>query len=169
VQIAHRVGESGKVYANDIDAAALRYLEQRCAKWGFGNVEAIVGEPTHPRFPEGELDLIFMISTYHHISQPTELMRNALPALKPDGRLAIAEWVPRNGNGATNSATPPEVLEKRMNEAGYELQRTVPFPDPTNGFNIYIFGARRNEVNDLPEFGNKVNIVSPGTATGGPR
>jgi len=138
VQIAHRVGEDGKVYANDIDAAALRYLEQRCARWGYGNVEAVVGEATDPRFPEGELDLIFMISTYHHISRPIELMRNALPALKPDGKLAIAEWVPSSVGEGTSSATPPAVLEEQMNDAGYELEETVLFPSPTNSFNIYI-------------------------------
>jgi ubiquinone/menaquinone biosynthesis C-methylase UbiE len=134
VQIAVRVGPSGKVYANDIDAGALRYLMQRCTKWGISNVETVLGEETDPRFPEGELDLIFMISTYHHISQPTKLMRNALPALKPEGRLAIVEWVPRSDSSSESTA--PEDLIRQMNEAGYMLERIETFLKTNN---IYIF------------------------------
>ena len=37
VHLAVRVGESGKVYAEDIDAAALGHLEERCEKWGHFN------------------------------------------------------------------------------------------------------------------------------------
>lgn len=141
VQIAARVGASGKVYANDIDAKGLRHLEQRCAKWGFNNVETVLGEETDPRLPAGELDLIFMISTYHHISQPIKLMRNALPALKPEGKLAIAEWVKPGKSKKTASSTPPEIMEKQMNDAGYELERIVPFRRTGNDFNVYIFRA----------------------------
>ena len=139
VQIAVRVGDKGRVYANDIDAPALEHLKQRCAKWGIGNVETVLGEETDPRLPPGKLDLLFMISTYHHIVRPTELMRNALPALKPDGRLAIAEWVPLAGQSRPGSATPSEVLEKQMNQAGYALERTVPFHEASRGFNVYVF------------------------------
>jgi precorrin-6B methylase 2 len=139
VQIAARVGESGRVYANDIDAKSLRHLEQRCAKWGIGNVETVLGEETVPHFPEGELDLIFMISTYHHISQPIELMHNALPALKPEGKLAIAEWVKLGESKKTASATPPEIMERQMGDAGYELERIVPFRRTNDNFNLYIF------------------------------
>lgn len=134
VQLAAAVGESGKVYANDIDAGALRYLEQRCARWNIGNIETILGGETVPNFPEGKLDLIFMISTYHHISDPVSLMHNAIPALKPDGRLAIVEWAPspeRTGEYLT-----PEGMEKQLAEAGYELIRTETFLQTNN---IYIF------------------------------
>ena len=62
VHLAIRVGETGKVYAEDIDASALRYLENRCEKWGLDNVETIVGDVTDPKLPEGELDLIFIVS-----------------------------------------------------------------------------------------------------------
>lgn len=129
VQIAVRVGKEGKVYAEDIDAAALRHLEQRCAKWGLEHVETILGDVTDPRLPQGELDVIFVISAYHHFQDPVELMRKARPSLKPGGVVAIGEWL---------NATSPEKVEAQMNAAGYELNRTETFLEKNNLY-IYIF------------------------------
>ncbi|UCC39625.1 MAG: class I SAM-dependent methyltransferase [Candidatus Aminicenantes bacterium] len=131
VQLAVRVGESGKVYAEDIDAKALRYLEKRCDRWGLENVETILGEVTNPKLPEGKLDLIFIISAYHHFADPVALLRNARSALKPDGKLAIGEWLGRGG-------TPPKKLESQMNAAGYKLERIETFLKANNMY-IYVF------------------------------
>ena len=91
VQLAVRVGESGKVYAEDIDLKSLQYLEKRCERGGLKNVTTILGEVTEPKLPQGELDLVFVISSYHHFADPVALMRNARPALKPTGIVAIGE------------------------------------------------------------------------------
>ncbi len=129
VQIAVRVGETGKVYAEDIDAASLQHLEKRCERWGLAHVETILGEITDPKLPEGELDVIFVISAYHHFQDPVALMRKAKPSLKPDGVVAIGEWL---------NATSPEQVETQMKAAGYKLERTETFLEKNN-LNIYIF------------------------------
>ncbi len=129
VQIAVRVGESGKVYGEDIDAASLRHLEKRCEKWGLDYVEAILGDVTDPKLPDGELDVIFVISAYHHFEDPVTLMRNARSSLKPDGIVAIGEWL---------NATSPEQVEAHMKAAGYKLERTETFLKKNNLY-IYIF------------------------------
>lgn len=136
VQLAVRVGESGKVYAEDIDAAALRYLEKRCERWGLENVEARLGDVTNPKLPEGELDLIFIISAYHHFKDPVALLRNARSALKPDGKLAIVEWFPRDENDYEGTA--PEQIENQMSAAGYKLERIETFLK-ANKMYIYVF------------------------------
>jgi SAM-dependent methyltransferase len=129
VQLAVRVGESGKIYAEDIDAGALRYLEGRCARWGLDNVETIVGDVIDPKLPEGELDFIFVISAYHHFDDPVALLRKARASLKPDGMLAIGEWL---------QSTSPEELEAEMEAAGYRLERTETFLE-AKGLYIYVF------------------------------
>jgi len=136
VQLAVRVGESGKVYAEDIDAAALRYLEKRCERWGLENVETLLGDVTDPKLPEGGLDLIFIISAYHHFEDPVALLRNARSALKPDGKLAIGEWFPRDEND--HSGTLPKKMESQMNAAGYKLERIETFLK-ANKMYIYVF------------------------------
>ena len=136
VQLAVRVGKTGKVYAEDIDAAALRHLEGRCKKWGLDNVETILGDVTNPKLPEGKLDLIFVVSSYHHFDDPVALLRNARPALKADGRLAIVEWLPWNGND--REGTSPEDMEAQMKAAGYVLISTQSL-SPAKPLNIYMF------------------------------
>jgi len=129
VQLAVRVGEGGKIYGEDIDAAALRHLEHRCARWGLTNVETILGEVTDPKLPDGELDFIFVISAYHHFDDPVALLGKARASLKPDGILAIAEWL---------RSTSPERVEAQMEEAGYRLERTETLLE-ANGLYIYVF------------------------------
>ena len=129
VQIAVRVGETGKVYAEDIDADALEHLDKRCNRWGLQNVETILGEVTDPKLPPGELDVIFVISAYHHFQDPVELMKKARPGLKPEGVLAIGEWL---------NATSPEQVKAQMTAAGYQLDRVETFLEKNNLY-IYIF------------------------------
>jgi len=136
VQFAVRVGEKGKVYAEDIDAAALKYLEKRCERWGLENVETILGDVTDPKLPEGKLDLIFVISAYHHFSDPVALLKNARSSLKPDGKLAIGEWFPTDES--PRSGTTPEKMEAQMNAAGYRLESLETFLK-ANRMYIYIF------------------------------
>jgi ubiquinone/menaquinone biosynthesis C-methylase UbiE len=130
------VGENGKVYAEDIDAGALKYLEKRCQKWGLKNVKTILGDVTDPKLPEGELDLIFIISSYHHFDDPVALLRKARPALKSGGILAIGEWLPKHENDKAYST--PEQMEAQMKAAGYKLERIETFLKNNNMY-IYVF------------------------------
>jgi ubiquinone/menaquinone biosynthesis C-methylase UbiE len=136
VQLAVRVGEHGRVYAEDIDDESLRHCESRCRRWELENVETIVGDVTDPKLPTGELDLIFIISSYGHFSGPVTLMRNARSALKPDGILAIVEWLPRDGRITGDGS--PQQIEEQLKAAGYRLKRTDPLLK-SNRMMIYIF------------------------------
>lgn len=129
VQLAVRVGPNGKVYAEDIDAGALEHLENRCKRWELKNVEAILGDVVDPKLPKRDLDVIFIISAYHHFEDPVKLLRNARPALKPGGKVAIGEWI---------KSTPPDRMESQMKAAGYTLERIEKFLEK-NDLYIYIF------------------------------
>jgi SAM-dependent methyltransferase len=139
VHLAERVGPGGRIYAEDIDADALRHLAGRCRRAGFANVETILGDPSDPKLPAGTIDLIFVISSYHHFDDPVALMRKARTALKPAGRLAIAEWIPTKDN--QGAGTPPEEMRTQMEKAGFVLER-VDRSLEANGLNIYLFHQR---------------------------
>jgi len=136
VQLAVRVGPAGKVYAEDIDAAALDHLRQRCRRWRLENIEVILGDVTNPKLPPGQLDLIWIVSSYHHFDDPVALLRNARSALKPGGRLAIGEWISihePDRHGHTS-----EDIIREVRSAGYALERIESFLK-ANNFLIYIF------------------------------
>ncbi len=91
IPVARRVGSSGKVYANDIDADALALLRERCAAGKITNLETVVGKVDDPLFPKGALDMALMVWTYHEVSQPAALLKNLVPALKPGATVALVE------------------------------------------------------------------------------
>jgi SAM-dependent methyltransferase len=124
VFFADRVGKKGQVLANDINETALAYLEGRCEKNGFRNVKTYLGTVSDPRLPEGKADILFMVSTYHHLDKPVELMQNALAALKPDGLLIIVERDPLKVGYSSSENTEQEVLISQMRKAGYEHVKT---------------------------------------------
>jgi len=136
VQLAVRVGRSGRVYAEDIDADALAHLRRRCQRWGLKNITPVLGDVIDPKLPAGQLDLIWIVSSYHHFDDPVTLLRRARSALKPDGRLAIGEWSSINEIGRHHTTS--EYIIKQMEAAGYILERVETFLK-ANNFLIYVF------------------------------
>lgn len=86
------VGEKGKVIAEDIQPEMLQMLKARAADAGVHNVEPVLGTLTDPRLPESSCDLILMVDVYHELSNPEEMLTAIRKALKPHGRLALAEF-----------------------------------------------------------------------------
>jgi ubiquinone/menaquinone biosynthesis C-methylase UbiE len=127
VHMAKRVGVTGKIYANDIDKKALDYLEYRCKRDSIPNVITVLGKVTDPKLPKETMDLVYMINTYHHLDKPVELMKNIIPCLKPNGRLAIIEHDPAKAPGAGSHATAKNVLIEQAKQAGFELVRMMTF------------------------------------------
>jgi len=146
VHMAERVGDKGKIYANDIDSDALEYLEHRCERDGISNIVTILGEVTDPLLPEGALDLVYLINTYHHLDEPVELMRNIVPGLKPGGLLVIIEHDSVKLPDENEHTTPKETLLKQAGEAGFELLRIETFLERDN---INIFRVRPPETKQV--------------------
>ena len=139
VWFADRVGESGKVYANDIDMGALLHLKKRCKKYTFTNVIPRMGKRADPNIPAGVLDIAFMIGTYHHLDKPVGLIRNIIPALKQDGVLVIVENDPEK-SGWTSHTTPKDILIEQVDQAGFELIKIDTF---LRRDNIYYFRPKK--------------------------
>jgi SAM-dependent methyltransferase len=134
IRLADRVGPEGRIYANDIDEEALQKLALRCKKEGLANVETIRGEVLDPRFPAATLDMVFMINVYHHAEDPVALVRNAIPALKPGGTLAIVECDPVKTGWEDHGCTHPEEMPGQLERAGYEMIRVETFLREDNIF-----------------------------------
>jgi ubiquinone/menaquinone biosynthesis C-methylase UbiE len=137
VHLARRVGDTGKVYANDIDAEALAFLRERCRREKMTNVETVLGEVEDPRFPEASLDMIFMVWVYHMVDSPVALLRSFGASLKPGAPVVMVEPPPAeiqeeidhvNASGE-HSHNITVLTEQRVaelaDEAGFVLVRTV--------------------------------------------
>jgi ubiquinone/menaquinone biosynthesis C-methylase UbiE len=125
VWLADAVGPTGRVYANDIDVAALEQLKARCAREKLANVQTIVGTVVDPKFPARSLDVAFMTNTYHHLDKPIELVRNIRAALKDTGRLVIVERdKERCPADQRDEATSPAEFVRQMDQAGFQVIST---------------------------------------------
>lgn len=116
-----KVGETGKVFANEIDETALEYLKERCKKNNMNNVTTFLGTVDSPMLPASEADIAFMIMTYHHLAKPVEMMKNTIPCLKKDGVLVVVEHDPVRSGETGSESTSREKLAREADEAGFKI------------------------------------------------
>ena len=121
-RLAEAVGESGRVYAVDVDDDMDDYLTQQARERGAANVAVVRGEFDDPKLPDGEIDLLFTCNTYHHIADRSAYFRRVLVDLAPNGRVAIVEYDGRGGWFARTFGhfTPADAIAREMREAGYK-------------------------------------------------
>ena len=92
LQLAKLVGKHGRVLAVDIQPEMLALLKQRAEKAGLHNIEPILGTQVAPNLPKSEVDLILLVDVYHEFSYPEQMLRAMRESLKPNGRIALAEF-----------------------------------------------------------------------------
>ena len=92
LQMAPRVGPTGKVIAVDIQPEMLQALSRRLAEKKFENVDTILGELWDPKLPDNSVDLVLMVDVYHEFSHPVQMLAALRKALKPDGLIALVEF-----------------------------------------------------------------------------
>lgn len=85
------VGPDGEVYAVEVDPEVVPGLETAMAEQELDNVKVVVGEYTDPMLPDGEIDVVLLVNSYHHIEDRPEYFRNLQADLAPGGRVAVIE------------------------------------------------------------------------------
>ena len=128
-QFAKSVGDSGKVYATEINKDALSYLESFVQHSGAKNIFPMVAKMNDACLPENSIDTIFMCSMYHAVYitdiefVKDDFVASLHKALKKDGRLVIVD------NNITEEGVPsyygpgikPELLIAQLGYYGFKL------------------------------------------------
>jgi precorrin-6B methylase 2 len=94
VEVATRVGRSGRVYSTEIGTARLRDIRQAADAAGVSNVIVLEAGEQATGLPSGCCDAIFMRRVYHHLSAPSAVLTSIHEALRPGGRLVIIDFRP---------------------------------------------------------------------------
>jgi ubiquinone/menaquinone biosynthesis C-methylase UbiE len=125
--LSRRVGNTGKVYANDIAARALAAIRRKCEEEGITNIQTIVGEVEDPLLPDGELDMVFIVNAFHDLAKPVKLLNNLVTSLKPGAPVVIIDRDPDKVGGYNRHVlTQEEVLDHIKNSA-FDLDRIETF------------------------------------------
>jgi ubiquinone/menaquinone biosynthesis C-methylase UbiE len=133
--LARRVGETGKIYANDIDEDDLEELKEDADDEGLGNIEIVVGEVEDPLFPQKDLDMIIMVYVLHHLDEREAFLQNLKKYMKPGAPLVIIEKNTTEKGGRGHFMRREEILEV-MGKSDYILHRMMTFLEKDT---IYIY------------------------------
>jgi predicted methyltransferase len=132
-RLARAVGASGRVFAVEIDDAAMERLRKRLQEEGIENVTIVKGAVDDPKLPAATLDAALIVNAYHEMEQHKSILAALRRALKPDGRLVIVEPVtpsrrsrPR-ADEARNHEIDPEYVLQDARAAGFAI---VALKDP---------------------------------------
>jgi ubiquinone/menaquinone biosynthesis C-methylase UbiE len=136
--LAKGVGETGKIYANDIDESALGAIERRREAEKVANIETVLGTVDDPRLPAASLDMVFVVNAFHDLERPVELLANLLPALKPGATVVIMDRE-EDKAGDSHFLTRAEV-EEIVGRSVFEMVRVETF---LRYHNLYILKARK--------------------------
>ncbi len=138
VRAARRVAPGGTVYAEDINAEAIKYIDQRAQKEKLGNVKTVLGAPDELKLPPGSVDAALMLKVYHEIAHPIPVMKELRAALRPGAKVGIID---RNGSG-TDHGLNLEIVVREMGEAGYRLEAKYDFTKADGQDYFLIFGVK---------------------------
>ena len=115
VRAARRVGTNGRVIAEDINAKAVAYIQQRAQREHLANIVPVLGTPDDPKLTPNSLDAALMLKVYHEIAHPPLVLANLRAALKPGARFGIID---RNGNGADHGLK-ESIVRDEVEHAGF--------------------------------------------------
>jgi SAM-dependent methyltransferase len=138
VRAARRVGETGVVYAVDINPEAAHYIDKRARKEGLHNVRTILSKSDDPQLPANAADSVLLLKTYHEIEKPIALLRNLRGSLRPAAKVGVID---RNGNGE-NHGVNREIVIKEALEAGYVLLAQYDFVKGDGMDYFLVFAAK---------------------------
>ncbi len=94
-RLSRAVGESGRVWAVDVEPALLAALRDRLAAAGLRNVTPVLAVPDDPLLPPGSCDVVLVVNTYHHFPEGPAYLRRLAAALRPGGRIVNVDFEKR--------------------------------------------------------------------------
>lgn len=126
IHLAKRV-KNGRVYAVDVREDRLERLRENANKRNLKNIITILGDYDDPKLPERELDMVFVIDTYHEMDSHEQMLRHIRKSLKPEGRIMLLEklkeWVKGKSRKeqVSSHSLGPEYVRKELKQAGFTI------------------------------------------------
>lgn len=117
VRAAQRVAPGGTVWAEDVNPAAISYIQDRATRSRLENIRTVLGKPDDPRLPDDSVDAVLMLKMYHEIARPVEMLEHLRRSLRPGALVGVID---RNGNGSgTDHGVREETVVREMAAAGF--------------------------------------------------
>jgi ubiquinone/menaquinone biosynthesis C-methylase UbiE len=92
VRLAKAVGATGRVYAVEIEPNLVEHIRERAEESGLGQLTAVLATPDDAKLPPGQIDLVLICDTWHHIDDRIRYLQRLARALRPSGRIAVVDY-----------------------------------------------------------------------------
>ncbi|MEL6541289.1 MAG: class I SAM-dependent methyltransferase [Pseudomonadota bacterium] len=139
VRLAERVGDAGRVLAQDINREALERLGSRVERERLENISIKLGEADDPQLPIDSFDRIFIVHVYHEVTEPYAFLWRMWPALSRDGQIIVVEAERPIGE----RGIPHALLFCEFEAVGYQLLEFTEKPDIEGYFARFERGEKR--------------------------
>jgi len=139
VRLAERVGEDGRVLAQDISREALERLGRRVERERLENISIKLGEADDPQLPADSFDRIFLVHMYHEVTEPYAFLWRMWPALNAEGQIIVVE----SDSPVGRHGLPHTLLFCEFEAVGYVLVEYLERPDIKGYFARFQRGAER--------------------------
>lgn len=89
---------TGRIFATDIGSRQLATIREYATSEALTNVTVVEGAAASTNLPASCCDAIFLRHVYHHITDVEPFNQSLHASLKRGGRLAIIDFIPREGS-----------------------------------------------------------------------
>ena len=131
--IAKAVGDTGRVFSNEVNPERVQQISRTVERGGLKNVTVVTGQAKDTNLAGQCCEAVFMRDVYHHFADPEAMNASIMKALKPGGMLAVLDFGPPPGAESPrpedrdedgHHGITPETLERELKAAGFEIVAT---------------------------------------------
>ena len=90
VPLAKLIGTSGRIYAQDMNPAAILTVKSLTAKRKLTNVQTILSDGA-TGLPDSSIDVVLLYDILHHLKSPEDVLRELHRILKPGCILSVSD------------------------------------------------------------------------------
>lgn len=138
-KLAAAVGETGLVFAVDVDPESIEFIQACVRERGIKNIRTVLASFDDSKLEPRSVDLVFMRDAYHDFQNRVEYFKRLKKVLKPGGRIAIIDYDPKklgflrklHGHDLDES-----IIIEEMRQAGYVKKAGYPILKKQS-FNIF--------------------------------
>lgn len=122
VRLAPRVGQKGRVLAEDILPDVRDKLSDRIQRENLENVAVKLGTPDDPMLPAQSFDRVFLVHMYHEVQSPYAFLWHLRDGAKPGGLIVVVDA----NRPVKQHGIPPKQLECEFAAVGMQLVKFQP-------------------------------------------